>query len=77
MFAVALLLTAEPLRAQVFIQDDEFEGTMRLGTDEFDLVVPMDGGDGDQFVPVGEGVLSMALLGGAYLLTKRKKSRKD
>jgi hypothetical protein len=78
-FAVALLLMAEPLRAQVFIQDDEFEGSMRLGTgtDELDLVVPMEGGDVDEFVPLGEGAIAMAMLGGAYLLTKRKKSRKD
>ena len=76
-FAVALLLSAEPLRAQVFIQDDEFEGSMRVGTNEFDLVVPMDGSDVDQYVPLGEGVLAMAMLGGAYLMTKRKKNRKD
>ena len=73
--AVALLLMAGPLRAQIFIQDDEFEGSMRLGTgtDDFDLVVPMEGGEGDVFVPLGEGVMAMAMLGGAYLLTKRKK----
>lgn len=78
-FAVALFLMAEPLRAQVFIQDDEFEGSMRLGTgaDEFDLVVPMEGGDVDVFVPLGEGTMAMAMLGAAYLLTKRKKGRKD
>ena len=72
-FAVALFLMAEPLRAQVFIQDDEFEGSMRLGSDEFGLVVPMEGSDVDEFVPLGEGALTMALLGGAYLLTKRKR----
>ena len=68
-----LMLFVGPMKAQVFIADDEFEGTLRLEEDEFVLFVPNQGHDGDQFVPIGEGMLALTVLGGAYLLTKRKK----
>lgn len=68
-----LLLFVGPMKAQIFIADDEFEGTLRLEEDEFVLFVPNQGHDGDQFVPICDGVLGMTVLGGTYLLTKRKK----
>ena len=69
-----LMLSVVPMKAQVFIMDDEFEGVLRHGESEFVLVAPNEGHDGDQYVPIGEGVLLLTTLGGAYLLTKRKKS---
>lgn len=71
--AVTILFVAFPVKAQVFILDDEFEGTQRNPSVDFGLIVPYEGGDADQFVPLGEGVLVLATLGGAYLLKKRKK----
>jgi len=69
-----LLLFAGSSKAQVFIADDEFEGTMRLKEEEFVLFVPNQGHEADQsFSPVGSGMLLLTCLGGAYLLTKRKK----
>ena len=68
-----LMLFVGPMKAQVFIADDEFEGTLRLEEDEFVLFVPNQGHDGDQFAPISDGVLGLVVLGGAYLLTKRKK----
>lgn len=62
-----------PLKAQVFIADDEFEGMMRLAESEYVLVVPQQASDADQYTPIGNGVLLLAGLGGAYLLRKRKK----
>ena len=68
-----LIMTVAPLKAQVFIADDEFEGMMRLAESEYVLVVPNQASDADQFTPIGDGVLLLAGLGGAYLLRKRKK----
>ena len=69
----ALFMAVVPLKAQVFIADDEFEGMMRLSESDFVLVVPQQASDADQFTPIGNGVLLLAGLGGAYLLRKRNK----
>ncbi len=71
----ALMLMAGTMNAQIFIADDEFEGTMRLEDEEFVLFVPPQGYDADQFAPIGNGMLALTVLGGAYLLTKRKKQK--
>lgn len=69
-----LFMAVVPMKAQVFIADDEFEGMMRQEESEFVLFVPVQAQDGDQsYSPIGSGVLLLAGLGGAYLLTKRKK----
>lgn len=68
-----LFMAVVPLKAQVFIADDEFEGMMRLAESEYVLVVPQQASDADQYTPIGDGVLLLAGLGGAYLLRKRKK----
>ena len=65
-----LFMAVVPLKAQIFIADDEFEGMMRLAESEYVLVVPLEGSDADQYVPVGDGMLLLAGLGGAYLLKK-------
>ena len=56
----ALLLMAGSSRAQIFITDDEFEGILRHGESEYVLVVPTQGSDADQFLPVGDGWLVLA-----------------
>ena len=71
----ALLLMVGSMKAQVFIADDEFEGMMRQEEPEYVLFVLGQGHDGDQFMPVGNGVLLLVGLGGAYLLSKRKKQK--
>lgn len=68
-----LMFSTWPLHAQVFIQDEEFEGRGRTGYEDFGLVVPYQGGDQDQYVPLGDGVLALTLLGGAYLMKKLRK----
>ena len=72
----ALMLMAGTMNAQIFIADNEFEGTMRQNEDEFVLFVPVQGHDGDQFyAPVGSGLLLLTGMAGAYLLKKRKKQK--
>ena len=73
---VALLMLATATKAQVFIQDDEFEGVMRSGYEDFGLLVPIEGEDADQYLPLGEGLSVLVGLGGFYLLKKRKKDSK-
>lgn len=70
---LAMLLTMAKATAQVFIMDDEFEGTMRQNTEDFGLIVPIEGLDSDQYLPIGDGLFVLAALGGAYLMGKRKK----
>ena len=73
LIVVTILFVACPAMAQVFIMDDEFEGTMRQNTEDFGLIVPIEGLDSDQYLPIGDGLLVLAALGGAYLMGKRKK----
>lgn len=68
-----MLLSVTTATAQVFILDDEFEGTMRNPTEDFGLIVPIEGLDTDQYLPLGDGLFVLAGLGAAYLMRKRKK----
>ena len=43
-----LFMAVVPMKAQVFIADDEFEGMMRQEESEFVLSVPVQAQDGDQ-----------------------------
>ena len=47
LIVVTILFVACPAMAQVFIMDDEFEGTMRQNTEDFGLIVPIEGLDSD------------------------------
>ena len=74
---LAMLLTMATATAQVFIMDDEFEGTMRQNTEDFGLIVPIEGLDSDdQYLPLGDGLLVLVVLSGEYLMKKRKKSKR-
>lgn len=69
-----LLMLAAPLSAQIFIMDDEFEGKLRQNVEAENLLLPITALDSDQtFSPVGEGAWLLTVLGGAYLLAKRKR----
>lgn len=72
-----LLMFVGSSNAQVFIADEEFEGTLRQGESEFVLFVPVQGQDDDQsmYTPIGSGWLLLSGMAGAYLLTKRKKQK--
>ena len=69
------LTLAAPMRAQVFImEDDENEFRNVFGNGEWNNVI-VHGSPDDQtnFVPLGGGALVLTLLGGAYLIGKQKK----
>ena len=69
--AAMMLLFALPSKAQVFIMDGEFEGNIRVGATEFVVPAPYQGGDLDQYLPLGDGLLLLVGFGGAYLLRKK------
>ena len=64
-----------PVQAQVFIMDEDMDGNRRIGSKEFTVPVPYQGTDMDEYLPLSDGALLLAALGGAYLLRKRKKSK--
>ena len=68
-----MLLSVTTATAQVFILDDEFEGTMRNPTEDFGLIVPIEGLDTDQYLPLEDGLLMLIGFSGAYLKGRRKK----
>ena len=70
-----LLVLFGPVQAQVFIMDEDVEGNIRIKDSEFTVPVPYQGTDLDEYLPLGDGVLLLTALGGAYLLRKRKKSK--
>lgn len=68
-----LMLAAAPAMSQVFL-DDEAVNSDRLGTNGANLpYVPEQNVTHDQYTPVGEGILLLAGLAGAYLIGKRRK----
>lgn len=67
-----LTLASAPATAQIFL-DDEDLNNRATNPDVFGVMVPEQNVTYDQYVPVGEGILLLAGLAGAYLVGKRKK----
>lgn len=72
-----MVLTLHPVqvRSQVFLTDEDMESNIRVPVEDFWIPVPYQGGDADQFLPLGSGVWVLTALGGAYLLNKRRKRK--
>ena len=73
--AIATML-AVPAMAQVFLDDETTTNNRELRDgEEFGVMVPSENVDYDQwkYTPVGEGLLVLAGLAGAYLIGKRRK----
>ena len=71
--AIATMFAA-PAMAQVFLDDDDMNGNRANGSSQLVINNPAvyDSGE-DWFAPVGEGMLLLAGLAGAYLVGKRRK----
>ncbi len=80
MAILALVLgTTMTANAQIFLDDDDMnERTGGQGSMDVGNIIPQHGVDWDQadYLPVGEGIMLLSVLGGAYLLGK-KKGNKD
>lgn len=69
-----LTLASAPAMAQVFLNDDDsYDNRTRLSEGELGVMVPSENVEIDQYLPVGEGILLLAGLAGAYLVGKRRK----
>lgn len=75
MMVLDLTLCPVQVRSQVFLTDEDLESNIRVPVEDFWIPVPYQGGDADQFLPIGSGVWVLTAFGGAYLLRKRKKSK--
>jgi len=65
-----------PAMSQIFmISEDEYNGNRTPGDPGVlgSVMTPTQNINTDQYVPLGDGLLLLAGLGGAYLLGKRKK----
>lgn len=71
----AMMLFCNMSQAQIFIVEDDGSNE-RLGatSEQINLIIPHQGVDWDQYyTPLGEGILLLAAMGGAYLLNKKRK----
>jgi hypothetical protein len=72
---LALFMTIGSSMAQVFIMEDDESLNPRdpNGSITFNVMVNSQDASNDQFVPLGEGILLLSGLAGAYLLRRRKR----
>lgn len=78
--AALMLMAVVPAMSQVFILEEEDWNSNKRGQmneNDFGVMVPQQNVEFDQWkqAPVGEGILLLAGLAGAYLLGKRKKEQ--
>ena len=73
---VAILMTSGTAMAQIFLDDESLTNRGWLGDmDELGNIIPFHEVEWDQanYVPTGGGIMLLTVLGGAYLLGKRRK----
>ena len=71
---LALTLFPGKVMSQVFLTQEDMENSLRAqAPEEFVIPVPYEGGDADQYLPLGDGLLLLVGLGSCYLLKKRRK----
>ena len=78
----AVLLLSMPLRAQVFMTQDDLDKEREGQWSDIGLIIPIHEQDFDQaeeapeddYAPLGSGIALLSVLGGAYLLGKKRKN---
>lgn len=76
---IVLLMVAQSVMGQIIYTQEDVGTNLRAGgkSDQFEVMVPLQNSNLDQYqesyVPLGNGLLLLAGLGGAYLLKKKKK----
>ncbi len=74
---LAMFMATVPAVAQVFIMDDDESLNPRNGESgiTFNVMVNSQDVNHDQYLPLGDGVLLLSGLAGAYLLSRRKRDK--
>ena len=72
---LAMFMAVVPAVAQVFIMDDDESLNPRdpEGAITFNVIVNSQDVSNDQYLPLGEGIMLLSGLAGAYLLGKRRR----
>ena len=74
---VAMALIPARVSSQIFLSDEDDASLRSEVTDiDFNLIVPYEGGDADQYLPLGDGLLLLGSLGVVYGFAKKKKSKR-
>ena len=73
---LAMFMAVVPTMAKVFIMEDDESMSPRdpESAITFNVIVASQDVANDQFVPLGEGILLLSGLAGAYLLRRRKRN---
>ena len=67
-----LMIVSLTVKAQVFMMEDEADGRVLAPAW---VPNPQHSASVDYYLPLGDGILLLAALGGVYLVNKRKKSK--
>ena len=73
---VTMLMMALPMRAQVFLTQEDLDSERAGQWEDIGLIIPIHEQDFDQaepYTPVGSGIVLLTVLGGAYLLGKKNR----
>ena len=74
---MAVFMSVVPMTAQVFIMEDDGDLNPRdpEGGIVFNVMVPTEDSNIDQYIPLGEGMLLLSGLAGLYLLGRCRQRR--
>ena len=68
-----LVLLVGSAKAQIFLQEFDQTDNPRVEAEDYGLFIGTQGSEGDQYLPLGDGLFVLVGLAGAYLLKNRKR----
>ena len=73
------LVMAMPAKAQIYLDDEDMGQNRATWLDGVGNIIPLHEVDWDQaaYAPLGNGILLVGLLGGAYLVNRKRKQQED
>lgn len=73
------LVMAMPAKAQIYLDDEDMGENRATWLDGVGNIIPLHEVDWDQaaFAPIGDGILLIGLLGGAYLINRKRKQEEE